>query len=198
MGERSINIRGTATNQHDREAATRKKKRITIRPASVALTLTVFYVVFVALVLNTLEDGPPGMGTGIAYHLVDSVTSSISSGVTSISKLAGSVEAHHLSHDQLAESTFMALFCGDCHWKDTTITCDERVAYEVKAKNISEFESKKTNLADCIKPPDEIPGFCGECEWKNMGISCNERVSWEVKNKKLYPVEAQKGNLQHW
>jgi len=94
-------------------------------------------------------------------------------------------------------------FCGECRWKDTPHTCDERVAWEMEhrpQKTPTEHEAKKRNLLYCTKPDESHISdlFCGECPWKDVeDLDCNTRVAWEVENKKLTVIEARKRNLPY-
>lgn len=88
-------------------------------------------------------------------------------------------------------------FCGDCFWKDTLVTCDKRVAWELTEKHIPEIESKQNNLVYCIKPDEtHVAAFCGGCQFKDTDTTCQERLKFEMKQHGINKLAAMKKNLQ--
>ncbi|KAL9182590.1 hypothetical protein ACHAXT_013242 [Thalassiosira profunda] len=181
----------------------RKRKRAIVKPACVAAALLVNYIVFVYLILMTFEDST-GQDSGAVHHLGNSLAG-ITSRLAALRKQASSQSAesnasennHPSSGSENSEHPELFHFCGDCLWKDTLITCDERVAWEVK-KGASEVDAKKENLMYCVKPDElHIADYCGSCRWKDTALTCDERVGWEVEHKKLSEIDAKKRNLAY-
>ncbi|KAL7540449.1 hypothetical protein ACHAWF_006683 [Thalassiosira exigua] len=195
----------------------KKKKVATINPLFCGSLLLVMYAAFVYLVMSVYDDDA-SMDSGAAYHLRKSMTRTAKSlsrkagaeGVESKGKMVNrpKVEAEEgktsaKEPNQKPKKSVnvhpdLVHFCGECTWRDTLITCDERVAWEMDKRKITEFEAKKKNLLYCTKTQElHVSDYCGTCQWKGTEFSCDERVAFEVERNKLSKIDAQKRNLAH-
>ncbi|KAL7531744.1 hypothetical protein ACHAXR_009828 [Thalassiosira sp. AJA248-18] len=194
-----------------------KKNRTIVKPLCMGSILLVMYIVFMYLILITFEEDGPVRDSGAAYHLSKSATGAMKS----LSKLPDKSDGNETLDEQSGESgdnennidqqqpspsedeenimeehPELIQFCGDCLYKDTLITCKDRVAWEGEKRDTPKVESMKNNLLYCTKPYEtHVAEFCGECQFQGTEFSCNERVAWEVKKHKLSEIEAKKRNL---
>lgn len=199
-------------NSNNRPAA-QKKKRTTVRPGCVGSILIAMYVAFVYIVMVIFKEQSEHYSSGnnekdihIHHVSINNAHADVTSQITANLAVAVDNKAENLQQQsQQSQSKSVEQhpdligFCGECVWKDTLYSCNERVAWEVEHdKASSEIEAKKMNLIYCTRPHElHVSEFCGECQWKDMPIKCNERVAWEVTNKKISLIEAKKRNLDY-
>ena len=92
----------------------------------------------------------------------------------------------------------LAQFCLDCLWKDTLISCHDRVKFEVEKRHAPEIDAMRRNLMYCTKPHEiHVSEFWGDRQFKDTEFTCDERVKWEVEHYKMSILEAKRRDMQY-
>ena len=219
------NNNGSSSSHNNMKKKQRRRTAIIFKPACLGSILLLMYVIFVYLILITFEEDSPhvdsnsnGNDKGASRRQISSTNSNNSYGapspsrqpIKSSSKQQEEESPLDLQQQQQQEQAKLVQFnkdhpdlinfCGECIWKDTLYTCNERIKYEVEhSKSTSEIDAMHSNLIYCTKPHElHVSEFCGECQWKDLDdVTCNERVAWEVEHKKLPSIEAKRRNLEY-
>lgn len=65
-------------------------------------------------------------------------------------------------------------FCGDCMYRDSGLTCDEKaVSLSNDNVDMSLEEAKKSIVSDCVR---QVSNFCGNCMYLQSGLTCEEKA----------------------
>jgi len=184
----------------------KKKHRTIIKPVCLGTILLCMYLLFVYFILLTFEeedtpnqndengwpnddetDDRADLSSQSLRHNVDTIQQS-----KSVIAKTNNIEEQPIHPDLIN-------YCGDCIWKDTLYTCNERANWEVEhGKSSTLLNAQRSNLLYCTKPHEQhVSEFCGSCIWKDTDITCNDRIQWEVGNKKISILEAKKRNLDY-
>lgn len=145
--------------------AKRKRSAMAFKLTWVASLLLFMYAVFIYVVMITFGGN-------------QSITSSSSSSSPQFSLRQ---QQHHPIINETKQQTIMEPllsndmpppsppiiddFCGICQWRDQNFNCNERVAWVVNQKRISEVEAKLSNLKYCING-----NGCDNVEMDDMGF----------------------------
>ena len=149
----------------------RNRPRMSIKLTFIATLLLLMYVVFIYTVMITFGNGGGNQ-------------SETSSSSLTFSQFSLRHQQHHnstgnetklksiIEQVKLSSRPTLGDFCGVCQWRDQNFNCNERVAWVMKQKQVSEAEAKLSNLQDCINSYG-----CDNVEMDDMGFGRCENTS---------------------